>query len=281
LSSDVELIVKAIEGLQTNIVKDYILPVSTVLISGFLGAGVAYYTVDRQEQTKIEIEKIKTINETLLVAMEVRSSLISIKLNYSENLKEEPISRMLTVPPIMLSENKAQIDFASLSFLVTQKNSASFNKWASIDYISTIFSNYNTLLSLWAKRNEIIEELLPTLKPHWGKPLNLEMLQELIGVGNMSMLSDLTERALHMTDDVLIEVCSFMLGFSEEAKTKVNKRAVKKFGNVLQISLPNSEDFPKAVDILSKVTEVDYPSLAHLQGRTEKELRDRYRPIYT
>ena len=39
LSSDVELIVNAIEGLHTNIIKDYILPVGSILISGALGVG--------------------------------------------------------------------------------------------------------------------------------------------------------------------------------------------------------------------------------------------------
>ena len=39
MSSDVELIVNAIEGLHTNIIKDYILPVGSILFSGALGVG--------------------------------------------------------------------------------------------------------------------------------------------------------------------------------------------------------------------------------------------------
>jgi hypothetical protein len=281
LSSDVELIVNAINGLHTNVVKDYILPVGTVLVSGFLGAGVAYYSLDRQEKTKIEIQKIQTINKTLLIGMDVRNSLISIKQNYSDTLQSEPIQRMLTVPPILLSEYDTKIEFSSLSFLVPTSTVGEFNKWSSIGYISTIFSNYNALLNIWRKRNEMIIELLPVLKEHWGKPLNYQMLQEIIGVGNMSLLSDLTERALSMTDDILIEVSSFLTGFSEFAKTKVNKNVVKKFGHILQFELPSKADSPKAAELLERIIEVDFSLLSKVQGRKEEELRERYRAIYT
>ncbi|EGZ6890577.1 hypothetical protein DDN52_18390 [Vibrio cholerae] len=270
----------AIEGLHTNIVKDYILPVGSVLFSGFLGASVAYYSVDRQEKTKIEISKIQNINNTLLTAMDVRMCLISIKQNYFGLVNDEPIRRMLTVPPIILSEREAKIDFASLSFIAPNVNETTFNKWSSIEYISTIFSNYNSVLSLWSKRNDIITSLMPTLKPYLGKPINYQLLQQLIGDGLITQLSDLTERALHMTDDLLIEVSSFLIGFSEVAKTKVERRVVKKFGNILSATLPNSSDFSKAVDIVSKVPEVNYKLLSQLHGRSEQEIRERYRAIY-
>ena len=280
MSSDVELIVNAIEGLHTNIIKDYILPVGSILISGALGVGVAYYSVDRQEKTKIEIDKIQNINNTLLIAMDVRMSLISIKHNYFDIISNEPIARMLKVPPIILSEREAIINFASLTFLAPDKNEGEFNKWSSIEYISMIFSNYNSLLKIWSKRNEIIHSLLPRLKPYFGKPLNYQMLQELIGDSNISLLSDLTEKALHMTDDLLIEINAFLVGFGDIAKTKVEKRVVKKFGNVLSVTLPNSNDFPKAVEIVTRVPEVNYKLLSQLLERPEPELRERYRKIY-
>ncbi|MFW1378450.1 hypothetical protein ACEV7K_24900, partial [Vibrio parahaemolyticus] len=133
---------------------------------------------------------------------------------------------------------------------------------------------------LWERRNEIIIDLMSTLKPHFGKPLNYQMLQTLIGDGVISQLSDLTERALHMTDDLLIEVSAFLIGFSDVAKTKVEKRVVKKFGNILSVALPSNDDFPKAVEILNKVPELNYKLASQIHGRSEDELRERYRAIY-
>jgi len=280
LSNDIELIVKAIESLQTNVIKDYILPVSTVLMSGALGVGSAFYAVDKQEKNKIEIEKIKVINNTLLTAMDVRMNLISIKENYVDRITNHPIDRMLSVPPIMISDSKVQIELASLTFIVPKNNQAVLNKWDNIGYISTIFSNYNSLLDIWDKRNNIIIDLMPKIKEHFGKPMDTATLRRLIGDGAISQLSDLTEHALNHTDDLLIEVSAFLLGFSAIAKTKVNKKIATKFGQVIEASLPSYEEFPKSVDIISKVPEVNYTLLSQLYGRSEDVLRERYRPIY-
>jgi len=280
LGSDIELIVKAIESLQTNVIKDYILPVSTVLISGGLGVGSAYYAVDKQEKNRIEIEKIKVVNNTLLTAMDVRISLISIKENYVNGITNHPIERILSVPPIMISNSKVQIELASLTFIVPKDDKTVPTKWDNIGYISTIFSNYNSLLDIWDKRNNIITDLLPKIKEHFGQPINLATLRHLIGDAAISQLSDLTEHALHHTDDLLIEISAFLLGFSALAKTKIDKKVAKRFGEVMEASLPTYEEFPKAVDIISKIPEVNYTLLSQLYGRSEDVLRDRYRPIY-
>ncbi|HCE2458036.1 TPA: hypothetical protein NGU08_004344 [Vibrio parahaemolyticus] len=69
MSSDVQLIVAAIEGLHSTYVKDYILPIGSVLVSGGLGAGVAYYTVNKQEYTKIELDKIKSSKQNVIICI--------------------------------------------------------------------------------------------------------------------------------------------------------------------------------------------------------------------
>ncbi len=276
MSSDVELILKAIEGLHTNIIKDYILPVGTVFVSGLLGAGVAYYSIDRQEQTKIEIKKIEALNNVLLEAMQVRTNLIAIKENYFGQISDHPIDRLLSVPPILLPDNRLSINLSSLSFIAPKIEDNANEKWSSIGYIATIFSNYNSMLNIWTKRNDIIISLLPKLKPYFGRPIITEELQQIFGMAIIHQLSDLTELALQMTDEILIEVCDFMLGFSKLAKTKVHKRVAKKFGTILQVLLPENNK-----KIIQKVPEVNYAILSQVQGKPEQELRERYRPIYT
>ncbi|WP_353496315.1 hypothetical protein [Vibrio sp. CB1-14] len=279
MSSDVELIVTAIEGLHSGFIKDYIFPIGSVLVSGFLGAGVAYYTVNQQEFTKIELEKIRTVNRTLLAALELRSSLISIKSNYFGSLSDEPIDRMLAVPPVLLKETRVEFDLPSLSFIV-QSDSLDFNKWSSLDYIATIVSNFNTAIKVWEKRNAKIEELMPSLSELYGKPLKLGDIQSLIGVGNMALLSDLTERCLHMTDDLLVEVSCFLIGFSNAVEGKIDRKILKKFGGKIKPALPSYAEYPQAVDILEKVPMVNYELLGQIQRRKKQDLMERYRPIY-
>lgn len=276
MSSDVDLIVKAIEGLHTNIITDYILPVGTVLVSGFLGAGVAYYSINRQEKTRIEIEKINSINSTILSATEVQSRLISIKENYIEQITDNPLNRMLSIPPILLKEEKVQINLAELSFLAPKKIASEVQKWESITYISTLFSNFEFLLRLWVKRNEIILDIRPKIDPYMGKPLNFHEIEQLLGKSTIFQLLDFTELALMMTDELLIEISNFLTEFNEIAISKVNKKILNRFGSILKIELPDSNR-----KFTAKVPKVDLDLLSQIQGIPVKDLIQRYRPIYT
>ncbi len=277
---DVELIVQAIEGLHSNLIKDYILPVGTVLTSGLLGVGVAYYTVNQQEHTKIQIEKIKAINNTLLKALEVRDGLIAIKQNYFGKISDEPINRMLTVPPILLTTSKIDIDLGALSFIAPSVDTTDVHKFESIGYISTIFSNYNILLDAWDKRNTIIEGLMPQIIPLLGQPLDFKKIQEILGRGNIKLLSELTERVLHLTDDILKGVSEFLIGFGELAKRNIDKRVTKKFGNVLTIVLPDLSKLSPLGDLNTNIPEVNFDQLSELLSIEAIELKDRYRPLY-
>jgi hypothetical protein len=96
----------------------------------------------------------------------------------------------------------------------------------------------------------------------------------------MAQLSDLTERCLHMTDDLLIEVSAFLIGFSDGVKPKVSKRVLKKFGNMIHPTLPTFDEYPDAVNIISKVPCVNYSLLSQVQNRSEADLKEKYRPIY-
>ncbi len=280
MGSDIKLLVAAIESLQSNVLKDYILPIGSVLVSGALGCGVAYYTVNKQESTRIELEKIKSINNTLLSALNIRSSLISIKNNYFEHITSEPVDRMLNIPPVLITKTVTGFDLSALSFLATSNNDENFNKWVSLDYISTISANYDTLVAVWELRNKTILELRPQVYELYEKPLNYRRIEQVFGVGRLSQLADLTERCLNMTDDVLVEINCFLIGFSESVKKLVDPRVLAKFSGLISPSLPDFNDYPKAVNIISKVPVVDYESLSEIMHRPVDELVRRYAPIY-
>ena len=257
-------IVTAIKSLQSNPIKDYILPMGGVFVSGLLGMGVAYYTVNRQEKTKLELHKVETINETLLLAQEMRARLISIKQNYAQSLESHPISRMLTIPPILLSEHRVQVHLSRLAFMVPSSEKENVSKWESIDYIATLFSNYNFLLELWKKRNEILIGLQPYLKDLFRVGLNFDTLVEAIGEATILQVSDLTERAISMTDDLLIEVSCFLVGFGAISKAHVDKKVIKNLSRTIQVTLPDSSKYPLAVEMLSRVTELNYTAASEL-----------------
>ncbi|MEZ8244145.1 hypothetical protein [Vibrio splendidus] len=274
-------IVAAIESLQSNPIKDYIMPMGGVFVSGLLGMGVAYYTVNRQEKTKLELHKVETINETLLLAQEMRARLISIKQNYVQNLNSEPISRMLAIPPILLTEHRVEMHLSRLAFMVPSSKQENVSKWESIDYVATLFSNYNFLLEIWKKRNEIIIGLQPKLSELFRVGLNFDNLVEAIGEATLVQLSDLTERAVVMTDDVLIEVSCFLIGFGTISKSHVDDKVTKNLRRTIQVTLPDSSTYPLAVDMLSRAPELDFIAASHLHNMPIDLLKERYRPLYS
>ncbi|MGL1933128.1 MAG: hypothetical protein OCC45_15445 [Desulfotalea sp.] len=276
MDSDVLLIVKAIEGLQSNYVTNYILPIGTVLISGLLGGGVAYYSLHNQEKNKIEIQKIDSINNTIISVIEIRTRLISIKENYIGKITNEPIQRVLNIPSLLLNETKIDVNLGRLSFLAPNKKATEIQKWESITLISTLFSNYNLLQNILVKRNEMILDLFSKLEKYMGIPLDLKKLEDTLGKGTILKLIDLTELSLMLVDELIIETSDFLIEFHKIAKTKIDPTVLRKYGTILQIILPESNK-----DFIAKTPEVDLDLLSQILGRPVDELTKKYRPIYT
>lgn len=280
LDGGVQDIVMAIESLQSNPVKDYIMPMGGVFVSGLLGMGVAYYSVNRQEKTKLELLKVDTINETLLLAQDMRARLISIKQNYAQSLDADPISRMLAIPPIVLSEHGVHMHLSRLSFMVPCNKQNKVTRWESIDYVATIFSNYNFLLELWKKRNEIIIGLQPQLTHLFRVGLNYSALVEAVGEATIMQILDLTERVVVMTDDILIEISCFLIGFGKIAKSHIDQNVTRNLSKIIQVTLPNIHTYPLAVEMLSRVPELDFNAASQLHQIPIDVLKERYKPLY-
>lgn len=274
MSDEIQLIVGAINSLQGNAFKDYMLPIFLALMSGLLGGGVAYYTVRTQEVTKIELEKVRILNKTMLIAMQIRHELVGIKTNYYTLNSQDPISRIKAIPSMLINNKNITFDLSELAFIVKKGKNEPSSRWSQIEYIDTIFSNYHSLMKVWLERNKLYENLL-TNSNDKGIGISHGICNETI-----IQLSDLTERCIHMTDDVLVEISCFLIGFSEIAKHKVNKKITKLYASPIQFILPDNTANTMAVDILSPIPEVDYYRLAELHQTSIELCQQRYRKIY-
>lgn len=276
MSDEIQLIADAINGLQGNAFKDYMLPILLALMSGLLGGGVAYYTVRTQEVTKIELEKVRLLNKTMLIAMQIRHELIGIKTNYYTSISPDPIDRIVAIPHILIHNKDITFDLSELAFIVKKGKNEPSSHWSQIEYIDSIFSNYRSLIKVWSERNKLYENLLTKANDNGiGTRILYGASDETI-----IQLSDLTERCIHMTDDVLVEISCFLIGFSEIAKHKVNKKIIKLYAAPIQFILPDNSSNTMAVDILSSVPEVDFCRLAALHKSSIEMSQQRYRKIY-
>jgi hypothetical protein len=278
MHQETELLVNAIESLQhdSSLFKDYLFPIASALFTSLLGAGIAYFTLRYQESIQIEKEKMNTTNKWTLLAEEARSTLISIKGNYNEKLSDNPFQRISAIPSILFHATPIIEKYEELSFIIPKSGSklSDAEKWSQIFRIRTMISNYNYVLELWNQRNEIERPIkLKIMKQAKGQAfVNMNQIEliDLIGASEISVLIDLTERVVKLTDDLIIETDDFLEKFPAYAKTLVNTDRLKKYGSVLKYSNNGNERF---LNLIKRVSEVDYTYLEDLFGQSAEELK--------
>lgn len=277
----IENVVNAIESLQSNPYKDYILPVGSVLVSASVGIFAAHYSVHKQESNRINIANVEAVNDLLLQTASARDNLISIKSNYYKVLDGHPINRLLVIPPIFFDDSKAHVDVSKLSFLHSDKLSRDVNKWLNVVRINSIFKNYNFLLNMWTKRNELIEEFVfPIVSRKHGNAIKHQDFIDELGLGKVAEISDVTEQAISLTDDLLIELCCFLEAFSVLSKRKLDPKVLKKYCSTLNFKLPSVEHSQYAVDMMSLVEELNLTLLTKVLHVPKAEAQERYKKVY-
>ncbi|HAS7010776.1 hypothetical protein [Vibrio parahaemolyticus] len=277
-----ENIANAIESLQSNPYKDYIFPVGSVLVSGAVGILASYYAIHKQESNRAKIGNIESANKLLLHACNARDNLIAIKSNYFHQLDGHPITRLLVIPPIFFDQTRVDVDISKLSFLHVTSETNQVNKWLNIVRINGVFKNYNFLLDIWDKRNNLYEEfVLPIVSSKHGSTINHTEFIEQVGLGKIAEMSDITEQVISLTDDLLIEVCCFLEAFSLLSKDKLDSTVSKKYRPSLNFKLPTVEVAPDVVDLMSLTESLDYRILTKVLHVPKEEAEQRYRKIYT
>jgi hypothetical protein len=285
MSQEVELLVSAIESLkqQSDPFKDYIFPIAGAFFTSLLGAGIAFGTLRHQESLEIEKEKMRVTNHWMLLALQAHASLGTIKDNYRECRNENPLTRLGAVPTILLDTEKIRENFSDLSFVVPKRSDSSStpDKWSNINRIMAMFGNYNNLLSHWKKRNELYEEFKDQLiaQGYGGAqtPIGLNEILQATGRPKLVMLIDLTERVIKLTDDILLEFEDFLLHFPTHAKTLINCKRLKHYGNIL--TYEHNEDELHLAQ-LERMPEADFSIVEELFGESAETIRRRHKTGY-
>lgn len=281
MHEETELLVKAVESLRqdSSVFKDYVFPVASALFTSLLGAGIAYFTLRHQESIQIEKDKMNTANKWTLLAEEARSTLIAIKGNYNEKLSDNPFQRISAIPSILFHATPIIERYEELSFIIPKSNSELNNteKWSQIFRIRSMISNYNHVLELWNQRNEIDRPIkLKIVEQAQGQSfvnMNQDELINFIGAPELSVLIDLTERVVKLTDDLIIEIDDFLENFPSYAKSLVNTGRLKKYGSVMKYSNNGNE---LLLNLIKPVPDVDYTHIEELFGQSAEELKRRH-----
>lgn len=283
MQEEAKLIVQAIESLRSepDLFKDYIFPIASAFFSAILGGAIAFLFFRHQEKLTVEKCKMNTANKWTLLAEEARSNLISIKQNYYGVLTEKPIQRAFAIPSVLFSSQPIVESYADLSFIVCKAGSVGTEKWSQIPRIRTMIHNYNYLQELWLKRNEIERPIKEAVVTSYSDrayvDVTLEEVVNCVGAVQFSSLVDLTEHVVKLTDDLLVELDSFLAEFPSYAKSLINHEKIENYGSVLTYS---NNGNAKLLEILTKSPPADYQSITGLFGVNEGALKKRYTTGY-
>lgn len=275
MSQDATIIVDAIKSLKPNadLLKDYILPIISPIFSSLMGFFIAYFTLVHQEKIKIQKSRIDDINEWTIFVHQAMSSLIGIKGNYFDDLIDNPFKRVMSVPPLIGSFNKINKNLSCLVFLAQRKNLNNINesKWLKLPRIQAMIDNYNLLIDIWEKRSNEAQSYKQYILKNYGEDLTSQTVEELLMSPEFISLSVLTERAIILTDSLIIEMNDFLTNFPDVAKSFIKKKYLKNYGGIIFYS---SNQNKKLIKYFERSIEIDYKALSFITGKTEKYLKD-------
>lgn len=265
----------------SGFLKDYIFPIAIAFFSSILGAYVAHYSFKRQEKIFNERRKLDAINKWILLADDAHQNLIAIKSNYHGILDGNPLGRSLSIPTILIMQEKIEGQYHELSFISKKlKNHLLHPEWSQIPVIRGIFKNYNQVQDVWIKRNEIersIKNKIIESSTGGRANLTLEDIELLIGLNDIASLIELTEMAIMMTDSLVYKFYQFLDEFPTYSENYLNLKILDGYGSVLKYY---GENNIKLQELLKYSPALDYEALSYFFSLTPDELKKKYRPLY-
>ncbi|MDI5830687.1 hypothetical protein [Shewanella xiamenensis] len=259
MTEEVDAIVKAINGLQQDggYFKDYIFPIASAFFTSILGAVIAYITIKNQDIKASERLKLNSVNKWILLIEEARATLLAIKGNYHEGLSENPIERLSNVHEILFYANPITERYEALAFIAAKTKGTKLQKWGDIPRIRAMVNNYNYLLKLWDERNKldrpIRQKIISTFSEgKAGATVNTDDIVECVGIADICMLINLTERVIKLTDDLIVEQNDFLVHFPRYAKTLIKIDKINDYGSVLNYSNNGNEKLLKLLEKSNK-----------------------------
>ena len=172
----------------------------------------------------------EAINEVLLLANSCLTSLIAIKDNYRERLSSKLAERLIAVPVIKATSfHEISYEVLQKLFFVTPNEGDEMHKWGQVTQIEGMFSNYNSLMSLWAERNAHMQVFQTHLiNGGLNSTPDLVEIGKFVHIVEIQRMIQLTEYCLSLTDDMCKELDDFIMNFENAYKDKLNSEVPKK-----------------------------------------------------
>ncbi|MGB0372695.1 MAG: hypothetical protein ACPGN3_15280 [Opitutales bacterium] len=262
----------SIESLKSekSIFDSYVFPIVSSFFSAILGGLIAYWTIRRQERNQFEKENMNASNRCILTAENSLLTLLAIKENYFKELGTDPIQRIFCVSPIVGAKKSISFDVPTLAFIAPGQHSK-ITKWNQVVQIDALFHNYNELLEIWEKFFEkssvFKEELIGKHSVSAVADISIKDIVTEVGQRDLSIASSLLERALSLTDSLILDFEEFVREFPKIAGSQIDTRRLKGYGKLF--TMGGREE---SIDhLLERVPSVNSEIFAALLGLSPEE----------
>lgn len=219
---------------ETNLFKDYFMPIFVVLLSAVTAYFIAIRGYQYQESYKNEKAKADTLNQIILKMQGMQAHLIGIKKNYYKDLTTHPIQRAMNIPPIPAQLEYETLNLNELTQLIYAKNrNVEHYPWFNIASFVATIGNYNQFVEMLTLRNELEVDLRPRLEPlitvNTVNSIKITDIKSALGPMLTMKYIDLTEKLIMRVDDLLITIDDFMCNFSDMASESLNIKYLKNY----------------------------------------------------
>jgi hypothetical protein len=275
---ETQALVDAIVSLKqsNSFFKSYFLPFLPVVISTFAGFMIASYNFKNQEAIRADAKKIDDANKFIVQIDSAFQSLISMKIRYQFHMDNDPIQRALSFGSIncYFSEIKGVENLVFLAKANKAKEGDPYYvTWNNIPRINAMVGSYIYLTQRVVARNKVREQLDECLPSNekgeqcidFSKinPKTLHLIRLLINE---------TEIVVSMTDSLILEINSFLIGITKAIDDSVNFKKTKHLVTLVEFKVNN----PFILKSLEPIIRPDFIRLAEALGIDEEQARSNF-----
>jgi hypothetical protein len=285
MNGEIKDIVDAINNLRqpSDVLKDYVIPIGVPFFSSLVGWMAGYWSFHYQEYVHMERGKVDAVNKWMILMLEARTELFSIKSNYYESLTDEPVQRMNAFPQLLAFKPKYITAAAVDLFFIVPKREKVLNEYSKILdplWLSHVISNYNLLQDLIIERNRVDGEVRSIILNDYSANgaavyVSFDEILSSVGRKNFIHLFELTERVIILLDDLIEEFSDYIKYFPQKVANKINKKAVKGYAGML---IPSDDMRMGKINMRS--TKCNYAPLVGVYGMSVEDLNSKFKSYY-
>jgi hypothetical protein len=287
---DAALIVEAINNLkqEQDYFKDYVLPLTTLIIGSIISAVLAYLISrrinDRAESIKLELSKIDATNYYSLQAEFCLQKLINIKSHYFGRLTPNSYQRVLDIPPLLDEYALPRTRPITDLIFISPSSHEIAGRWNQLTFINMMFVNYDSVVNWIHQRNDLRVELIGSYIEEGSKVelggivSDFQTGLDYLGRDKMVKLVTLTELIVCIVDDLILYFDEFINEFHTVARGKLKTEMPKGMKIILDFGSANANHERNVFK--KREPEFDPQIFANLSGMSLKEVKEYFKSTY-